>query len=508
MRKIEKFIYENFYNINEYLISGSYLSEEDFNEFSDIDIILFSKNNISPQNHTILIDNKKVQFIVVPLITLSEAFFNDYYSFKGSFTHMISNSVIKLINNKGSYKMLEHIQNHARKLSENRLPFLNEREIYQLKYIITNYLLDIKGNKNKKELIFCILELLNCIASLKMHMNNSPSVGTGKHKYRALKSLDYSFLLNMENSLQQYVTDKDINSIISFVEKELNIYGGPLNFYSKSNVLYKVYEDKLILSISRYSFNKNTLKIINFMKSIDKLTFNVFLYNTDTIYIQIYTSKNTINNFLIPHIEKFCITNNIFMNFPIREDTEFHLYHIINVKSFINIINKFQQEIIPYIDEYILSENKSIELSFHLLHKMKLLFLGDIEYIKFLNSLYKELLPYYYDDGYINSINKLINKIESTHNIFKEQFQANISDYDALFSKKENVLNIDAIITQLKKTVINTSFLANALADNNNWYLYKHFIIRCLSMLFISNSNKPFVIYSFLNLYKKYINEE
>ena len=64
MVSINKFISENFYDINEYLISGSYLSSKDYNEFSDIDIILFSRNHINAQNHTIIIESKKVQMII------------------------------------------------------------------------------------------------------------------------------------------------------------------------------------------------------------------------------------------------------------------------------------------------------------------------------------------------------------------------------------------------------------------------------------------------------------
>lgn len=505
MKDINKFISENFYDINEYLVSGSYLSSKDYNEFSDIDIIIFSHNHINAQNHTIIIGTKKVQIIVVPMINLSEAFFNDYYSLKGSFTHMIANSSIKIINDKGNYKMLENIQNHARKLIQNKLPYHNEKNIYQLKYITTNLLFDIKGNKNKEEILFCVLEVFNCLSSLKMHMNNIPSGGAGKHRYRQLNDIFPSFLSDIRNSLKYYFIHNDPSQITKLIEEELHLYGGILPYYSKSNTLYQVHEDKITLSINRSIFSNKSTQIIYFIQNIKDCRFNIFLHDINNVYIQISYPKDLINTYLIPMLEKFCIENNISMNFPVREDTESHLYHIINPILFISVINSIQENIIHSISEYTKSEDKSIEIAYDLLHSIKEVFTEKEEYLAFIEYLYSEFLPYYYDDGYINSINKLIKKIDSTTHIFNSQLLNNIEEFRELFNRPISYFNnIEKEFISLKNSYINDSYLSKTLVNGKTyWFLYKHLIYRIFSTIFIHNSNKPFIIYTFLKLYNQ-----
>lgn len=504
MKDINKFISENFYNINEYLVSGSYLSSKDYNEFSDIDIIIFSHSHINAQNHTIIIGTKKVQIIVVPMINLSEAFFNDYYSLKGSFTHMIANSSIEIINNKGNYKMLENIQNHARKLIQNKLPYHNEKNIYQLKYITTNLLFDIKGNKNKDEILFCVLDVFNYLSSLKMHINNIPSGGAGKHRYRLLKQYFPKFLSKIENSLETYFTSNDISKITTLIEDELALYGGILPYYSKSNILYQVHEDKITLSINRSVFSNKYTQIICFIQNIKDCYFNIFLHDINNVYIQISYPKDLINTYIIPILEKFCIENNISINFPIREDTESHLYHIIDPILFTSVINSIQENIIHLIGEYSKYEDKSIEIAYNLLHSIKESFTEE-EYLAFIEYLYSEFLPYYYDDGYINSMNKLIKKIDSTTHIFNNQLLNNIDKFRELFNRHPSYFNnIEKEFIILKNNHINNSYLSKTLVNGKTyWFLYKHLIYRIFSTIFIHNSNKPFIIYTFLKLYNQ-----
>ena len=377
---------------------------------------------------------------------------------------MIANSSINIINDKGNYKMLENIQNHAKKLIQYKIPHYNEKNIYQLKYIITNLLFDIKGNKNKEEILFCVLEVFNYLSSLKMHINNIPSGGAGKHRFRQLNETFPSFLSNIRNSLEFYFIHNNPSQIIKLIEEELHLYGGILPYYSKSNILYQVHENKITLSINRTIFSNKYIQIISFIQTIKNCNFNIFLHNTNNVYIQISYPKELINTLIIPIFEKFCIDNNISINFPIREDTESHLYHIIDTTLFISTINNIQKRIIHLIGKYIKYEYKSIEMAYDLLHSIKKLFIDETEYLDFIEYLYSEFLPYYYDDAYINSMSKLIKKIDSTTHLFDEQLLHNIKDFRKAFNSPSSYFkNIEKELITLRNSHLHDSYLSQTL---------------------------------------------
>ncbi|EHM7982821.1 hypothetical protein MC916_004056 [Elizabethkingia anophelis] len=497
MENIKNFVIHKFGKVKNFLISGSSITQ-DKNDFSDIDIVIFSSDFAIPQNHTVMIENDKVQFMVVPIRRLESIFYDDFTSFKGSFCHMVANSKIAYSNEESPF--LLNVKNHAKELLKTKKRIVDEKneiKIYQLRFIITNHLLDIKGAKNKEELLFSISELTGCIASLKMILEDQLVRGGGKHKYRALNEFDPDFLQELNVALKSYYTNNDTDPIILFTEQKMELYGGLLTYYSKHNVLTEVHRDCISFSIDKESFKKFKEDILLFLEKENILnTFHSFTSH-DKIIFRISSPKKRINNHIIPSLEKLYGSRNIPILFPLRMEIESHLYHIVDTDLYIEILEKLQGTIIDF--SFIHSEYLTIKIAFSFLKA----FVHDMdktEATNFLLTLFSLWLPYYYDDGFINSTLVLLKKKRESIRYFSKIYEENKIKLNRLYrikSNKQKYLSIARDIEKLKKQS------EYKLKNLNEWHLHSLIISHFFSMLFIKDSLKPYIVYSFIKSIKE-----
>ena len=497
MENILKYIQLKFGNVKNFLISGSSITQ-DKNDFSDIDIVIFSSDLSVPQNHTVLIDDDKVQFMIVPIRRLESIFYDDFTSFKGSFCHMVANSKIAYRNEDSPF--LLNVKNHAKELLKTKKRIVDERNeinIYQLRFIITNHLLDIKGASNKEELLFSISELTGCLASLKMIVEDQLVRGGGKHKYRALNEFDPDFLKELSIALKSYYTNNDTNPIILFTEQKMELYGGLLTYYSKHNVLTEVHRDCVCFSIDKESFKNYKDDILLFLETEKVLNaFHAFISH-DKIIFRISSPKKRINSHIIPSLERLYENKNLTIVFPLRMEIESHLYHIVDTDLYIEIIEKMQNTIIDF--SFVNSEYLTIKIAFSFL-KAFVYDMDKTEANNFLLTLFSLWLPYYYDDGFINSTLILLKKKRESIRCFSQVYGENKVKLNRLYSIKSNrqkYLPIARDIANLKKQN------EHKLENLNEWHLHSLVISHFFSMLFIKDSLKPYIVYSFIKSIKE-----
>lgn len=488
--KILEYANNKFGKITNFLIAGSYLTEN-FNKYSDIDIVLFQNKIRQGQNHTVLIENMKVQFVVIPLSNLSTIFYDDYKSHRGSFCHMVANSIVAFENNQSEF--LKEIIDHAILLLNTPRNNRSEVDIYQLRYIITNQIMDLKAARTNDEMIFTVFELIHHLSSLKMLFEGYFITGGGRHKYRALLKDMPDFMLQIETTTKEYFQNSDLKPLIKFSEKILKLCGGELVLYTKSKILTEVHNDILLLSLSEDEYSKNNNLIKNFLYTAKlKDKFNIFLRDK-LVYIEIKFPKEHINNVLLKKTESLCYNHKLNIDFPLRMDLEFEFSQIKNYYRYIDILNQIQSKISIW-----LNENNAFSIFYSFIQDFRPLFKSNKSFNKFLKTLLNDLLPFYYDDGNISSSKVLLTKKENAEIYFNETFIKNQNEYTLLYkNSREGIFSSDILeVKQVLKKEINSLIAITNRRNSMNFF----FIYRFLSMLMIEDQYKSFLVYTFINL--------
>jgi len=489
-QKILRYANDKFGKTTNFLIAGSYLTPN-FGKYSDIDIVIFQDKIRKGQNHTVLIDDMKIQFVVIPLSKLSSVFYDDYKSHRGSFCHMVANAVVAFENK--ATKQLKEIVEHANILLNTPRINRSEIDIYQLRYIVTNHILDLKSSKENKEMMFTVFELLHHLSSLKMLYGHHFITGGGRHKYRALQKNTPQFVDDMEYATKEFFTNGNLKPLISFAVKVLKQCGGELILYTKSKVLTQVNNEIMLISIAKKEFSENQKLIENFLNRVQlKNRYNVFLQD-DLIYLEIRADKDFINSELIGKLELECANHHLKMNFPLRMEFEFEFSQIQNYYKYVDALNKIQSKLSKW-----LNDSNGFLIFYSLLTDFRSLFKSNSSYRNFLQKLFENFLPFYYDDASISSSQVLLNKKENAQLYFDEIFIKNKIEYQKMYLNSQKEIFKDDIkdISQILKTEINSLIAITHRHSNKHFF----FIYRFLSMLMIEDQYKPFLVYTFMNL--------
>ncbi|MGY0408804.1 MAG: nucleotidyltransferase domain-containing protein, partial [Polaribacter sp.] len=132
--------YENQYSC---LISGSYADGRN-NEYSDVDVLVFTKDRNTVFNETLSYNKLKIQSIIIPVQNVQEILWVDYITCKGAIINMISKGYILF----DSADYLKNLISHAQELEKLGGRPLTDNEVYMGRVRITSQLFDIMGGND------------------------------------------------------------------------------------------------------------------------------------------------------------------------------------------------------------------------------------------------------------------------------------------------------------------------------------------------------------------------
>ena len=148
-KKCKEFVSSFFPNSYGSLLSGSFVDGL-YNEFSDVDLIIFVSDRDTVFNETLPYEGLKIQAIIIPVQRVQEILWVDFMTAKGGSINMYSKGVILSDTN----AFLKNLKKHCIGLEKIGAKKLNINEEYMLRVKISSLLYDIKGIKNTQELYF------------------------------------------------------------------------------------------------------------------------------------------------------------------------------------------------------------------------------------------------------------------------------------------------------------------------------------------------------------------
>jgi len=504
--------YENSYAC---LLSGSYVDGKS-NEYSDLDVLIFTRDRNVVFNETLSYENLKLQAIVIPVQSIQELLWVDHITGKGAFINMIQKGQIIF----DTSHFLADLISHAKELQSLGGRILTDYEIYMMRVKITSLLMDVKGGGNTDELFFSMAGMLDVLTELKLRRSGN-WCGEGKYRSRQIKKLDSEFYEEMNMSLKQAYAFGNKIPFIEFIEREMDSHGGLLSYYSRANALSQVSHDYLVVEIdtgNRIDADKikNTLKmLLEFTENLTthKLKYYYFSSNAveinkkeQNIYFVIDAGKEVINDYLIDRLN-FLVHNRTGISklqFPFQFDTRFKFS---NDQIYLHLAPIFYKASALMNSNKLYNPAAQLEFSILLMRHVRTYWFENKsdEFISFLNYTMQSWLPLTYDDGTAYTTLRLLKNRDGMLEKFESMFEQQKLNLEKLyFSKKV----LDRDFTDLLNTAAHTpdvesipSYKTYLLEDNltaaKKWSLYKEVLFRVFSIALIDNrfiSYVPFVL--------------
>jgi len=515
---IINFINQYYFNQYACLLSGSYV-DGNYNEFSDIDVLVFTKDRNTVFNETLPYKGLKIQSIIIPVQNIQEILWVDYITCKGAFINMISKGTIL----SDDANFLKHLIQHAKKLESLGGRPLMENEIYMTRVKMTSLLFDIMGGNDINELLFSITTLSDLMTEFKLKVSGN-WCGDGKYRMRHIKNLDYKFSLKLITSLKDIITKNNKTPFINLVKETLNKYGGLLPYYSKANSLSKVSSNYLVIEIENNSNNevvKHTIKSLsNLVKNVaSNININYYFFLSkplgknkieQNVYMVIDSDSFFINDYLIDRLN-FLVDDRKDLSkliFPFQFDPRYRFSTDNIYKSVAPIFYKTSKLLLKD-SKRMLNQTFQLEFSLILFKEIKTLWFknNSSKFFLFIDYLINCWLVFSYDDGLSFKTSELLKNKELVLGKFESMYSAQKMNVINVYMNKKNIfsnialeLKIISKISNLNEIPLYKSYLIDSdltKKDFREWGLYREVIFRLMSIVLIDNryiSYIPFIV--------------
>lgn len=508
------------YYSNQYasLVTGSHV-EGTNNEFSDIDVIIFTKDRNNVFNEMVLYKDLKLQTIIIPVQNLQEILWMDYLTGQGTFVNMISKGHI--LSDKADF--LKYLIPHTKELELLGAKPLSDYENYMARVKITSLLFDIMGAQDIEEFLYTIVNLIDLVTQFKLKANGS-WCSDGKYRMKLIKALDAKFYQRLTAAVTEIYGNKNKEALVSLTRELLEQHGGLLPYYSKAHTLSRVSEDYLVVeldtdsNIEQINYTIQILgEFIENIKQYKKINYYFFSSKSvsknkaeQNIYLIIDSDKQYINDFLIDHLRFFISDkpNISRLLFPFQYDP---------VSRFST--KKIYQELTPlfYSISNLMTAKKArfsntsyqIQMAVHLLKEVRNLWFAKHPdmFSPFLQYLFDCWFVFTYDDGLSFKTQDLLESkkinLKKFETLYASQKEPLLSSYGSPGLIDKDVVTILKKVRQIpeiKDIPIYKSYLTpSGLSemDKKQWSLYREVIFKTFSILFIDNrliSYIPFVV--------------
>lgn len=516
----EILIFLSKYYSNQYasLVTGSHV-EGTNNEFSDIDVIIFTKDRNNVFNEMVLYNDLKLQTIIIPVQNLQEILWVDYATGQGTFVNMISKGHILF--DKADF--LKFLIPHTKELELLGAKPLSDYENYMARVKITSLLFDIKGADDIEEFLYTNANLIDLVTQFKLKASGS-WCSEGKYRMKLIKALDAKFYQKLTASVAEIYGNKNKVPFINLATELLEQHGGLLPYYSKAHTLSKVSEDYLVVeldtdsNIERINYTIQILgEFLENVKQYKKINYYFFSSKPviknkaeQNVYLVIDTDKAYINDFLIDHLSFFISgKQNIsrllfpFQYDPVSRFSTKKIYHKLT-PLFYSISNLMTTKKGRFFNA-----SYQIQFAVHFLKEVKKIWFTNQPgmFSPFLQYLFDCWFVLTYDDGLSFKAEDMLESkkrnFEKFENLYEGQKKQLLNSYGSVSLIDKGVVAIlekARQIREIKNIPIYKAYLTPfglSEMDKKHWSVYREVIFKTFSILFIDNrliSYIPFVV--------------
>ena len=392
------------------MVSGSYVNGS-FNEYSDIDLLIFTNEINYCYVEDFSYKDLKVQGVILSLKQIDGILTNDYRSGKGKIIHMISTG--KILVDKNNY--LTNLIIHCEELYLLGPPEKTLEELKLLKFTIITLLNKLKGGKEFEINVIYVMEIFEKIIILNLHYNKK-WCRNGKYFAKELILINENLYDRLIKSLQEFYINQNNQLLISVVEENLLGFGEIPALNTVSKGLISVKKDYLVLQISNitdfygfinrfYKLHREKLKEINLhelvlLRKSNTSPYNISVVQPDSTYLIIFEKCDRINNNILKDISS--MLNQLYyqreekISYPINFEIESGFGNTIFNTHIKNLLVKTSN----IVDKIYLSESLSLILSIEFLVLFgKIAFKTKNDLNTFCQYLFESLFMKTFDNG-------------------------------------------------------------------------------------------------------------
>jgi hypothetical protein len=538
-KSIIDFINQYFSSNEGVLVCGS-INTRDFNENSDIDLVIISPNYNRVFNEMHELQGIAIHIIVIPFFSLYSILNKSYYTREGVYVTMIANGQIIL----DKTNKLHQLTKLAKDIQKKGPRPLEPIEINNNRAAITSLILDLKYCSKGIQQVFILNKLYAHI--LQLEILNSRLWGVNsKYGLRKLLELDPRGTEKFNDSYVQSLTSGDYSSFLDNINSRMIKYGGLLPYYTTNNGIYSlVSEDSITIHLSH---KKTSSIVVNTLLSIiliiDSLYlenlkyhfFNIsnkrnYYYDLGT-YIYIQLDRNRINEIIIPRLNEYLHGNygiltssEIVMTFPI-EIQPFHSFgHGFNLKleSIFSSLSQLtvQNKIINY------DSSQKLNLGLNLMISFGKCSFDNFKSFKRFSKIVTDrwLWQIINSDSRFNLAQISLAKTEAINDLklsFDKQsliingfieesivnweeskqtssLQNTLNDIFSLFHKNMTE-NLIALKDTIPEYLIEIQGIALKSDTKYKWYFLEKFLERCFDSLFFNSTERVYLVFLISN---------
>lgn len=474
------------------MITGSFLTDR-FNEFSDIDVVLFISNRHNVINETFSFENYKIQTIIIPITRIEEIIWVDYMECNGAIVRMFSSG--KPLIERNSFVLdLIRFSKELYKYGGRKFKF-TETKAALIK--ITSLLNDLKGNNNIDDNIFCAYELIEKTTELYLKFHGKWA-GKGKYRMICFKESFPDLAEILITSYKDYFQTKNSQNLINFISNTLNNFNGEKQYFSVSNY-YNHFSNYYIVQLQ--DLDKEILSFFS--------EYNYFYYShypligthtQEVVFLILPITSQQEYEKLDKKISKY-FTSTSKVHYPI----EFNPFFKIGLNINNTILSEILIEIKNIINNNGIRNNESkIILSLIIINSFIDILFEDNEFkkIEFIDFVYNELLILTAEDVKINKLNefkkeqvfiqkKFFNQYKEQKKYIKENF----------FEHNLNTKHFESFLKENFKCFLNIDdfyFYRNEIFGNNsknNFFIYKEILLTILRSTTLKTAEIAYILY-------------
>jgi hypothetical protein len=189
---------------------------------SDLDIVVLLDSVPNAWRESMVVDAWPVELFVHDLETLAHFVQEDCEHRRPSLPDMIANAVVV----PRPSSLSDRVQAWARAILQ-RPPHSSQAALDDNRYFISDLLDDLRDQRPRPELVAIASRLYEQLGSFLLSSHDRWS-GAGKHLPRRLLDLDPSLAQAFHRAFDALFIDSDPQPLISFTERVLEPFGGPL----------------------------------------------------------------------------------------------------------------------------------------------------------------------------------------------------------------------------------------------------------------------------------------
>ena len=226
------------------LLTGSYV-DNTIHQFSDLDLILFTKDRNELYNETVPYGKLKIQTFIIPLQSIEERLYADYIRRKCHFISMISKGII--LDDKDGF--LRDLIQHCKIIQKQGPLRVGTEDLQKQRINLTNFINKLSNpNVSKDNLILDIGNLANALTKYKLDFGGC-WLGDGLHRMRFLEQYFPKFTRDFIHCFKKATSNQDFQPLIQLANGVLDKSGDAIQYYPKSNHFLTIHENYLCIRV-------------------------------------------------------------------------------------------------------------------------------------------------------------------------------------------------------------------------------------------------------------------